>query len=390
MSWDTLRGVLDVVVRSRSPEIEILFLGGEPLLEFPLIRRAVEYVRDARAPGKRVQYSMVTNGTLLREEQADFLAQHRFDTFLSFDGVPAAQDLRGPHTFAILDDLLDRLRREHPHFVREQLNIALTLTPATVPHLAESIAYFLGKGVPRLDVSPVITHDGGWRPGMIDVLEEAFIRVFKVCLRHYKRTGEIPFSLFRKTATAGNSSHAPRADVMCAAPTGQNLAVDVDGQIHGCAVFVESYQGFASPFLRNQVESIRMGDFRAPEFPKKLAMYPDAARAAGIFHAKHEKYSSYGRCGECRFLESCSICPASIGNIPGNTDPRRVPDFPCAYNLVALKYRERFPAQPTALDVLTGRVRAYGPLGETQRRMVSAVRSRRAASARLGGARSPA
>jgi sulfatase maturation enzyme AslB (radical SAM superfamily) len=222
---------------------------------------------------------------------------------------------------------------------------------------------------------------------MIDLLEEALAGVFKASLHHYKRTGEIPFSLFRKTAE--QNPHGPRADAMCAAPTGHNLAVDVDGQIHGCAVFVESYQGFASPFLRNQVESIRMGDFRAPDFPKRLEMYPGAARSTGLFHAKHEKYSSYGRCDECRFLDSCSICPASIGNIPGNTDPRRVPDFPCAYNLVALKYRDKFPAQPTALDVLTGRVRAYGPLGETQRTMLSAVRSRRAASTRLGSARSP-
>ena len=39
-----------------------------------------------------------------------------------------------------------------------------------------------------------------------------------------------------------------------------------------------------------------------------------------------------------------------------------------------LKYREKFPAVPTPLDVLTGRVRAYGPLGETQRRMLAAIR----------------
>src|SRR6266545_2008177 len=78
MSWDTLRGALDLVLPSRSPDLQILFLGGEPLLEFPLIRQAVEYVRSACPPDKKVQYSMVTNGTLLREEQAEFLAEHQF------------------------------------------------------------------------------------------------------------------------------------------------------------------------------------------------------------------------------------------------------------------------------------------------------------------------
>ena len=95
----------------------------------------------------------------------------------------------------------------------------------------------------------------------------------------------------------------------------------------------------------------------------------ERARAAGIFHDKEEKHSSYGRCADCRHIATCGVCPASIGHIPGNTDPHRVPDLICAFNLVASKYRERFPRPPTVLEALSGRVRAYGPLGETQRRL---------------------
>jgi hypothetical protein len=61
-----------------------------------------------------------------------------------------------------------------------------------------------------------------------------------------------------------------------------------------------------------------------------------------IVNGKENKYSSYGTCAECRFLSSCSVCPTSIARIPGNRDPDRVPDFPCAFNLVALEARERF------------------------------------------------
>lgn len=379
MSWDTLRGVLDVVLRARSPALQILFLGGEPLLEFPLIRRAVQYVGEACGPDKSIEYAIVTNGTMVRDEEAEFLAQHEFDTHLSFDGVPAAQALRGPRTFATLDALLDRLRLQHPRFFRERLTIGLTLTPATVPYLPDSIAYFLRKEVPAITMSPIVTHDASWTPEKIALLDHAFAAVFKACLRHYKRTGEVPLEIFRNKGD--QSMHAPRQDATCAAPGGHNLAVDVDGQIHGCAIFIESYQRFPSPFQRDHVETLRMGDFRAPDFPRRLQMYPDAARATGLFHGKAEKYSSYGRCGDCRYLDACAICPASTGNIPGNTDPRRIADFPCAYNLVSLKYREKFPIQPTPLDILTGRVRAYGPLGKTQRQMLAAVGRRSVPSA---------
>ena len=91
------------------------------------------------------------------------------------------------------------------------------------------------------------------------------------------------------------------------------------------------------------------------QLARRFAAYPRAARAARIFDDKQDKYSSYARCGECRFLATCAVCPVSIGHQPGNEDPRRIPDFLCAYNLVSLAYRERFPRQADALDVLLGR-----------------------------------
>jgi hypothetical protein len=109
------------------------------------------------------------------------------------------------------------------------------------------------------------------------------------------------------------------------------------------------------------VASLRLGDFREPGFAGRLERYPQAARAAGIFHDKAGKRSSLGRCGECAFLERCSVCPASIGHIPGNDDPGRVPDFPCAFNRVALGYQERFPPPD---QVVAGRV-----LGTLRRRI---------------------
>src|SRR5688572_4383421 len=95
MDWNTLRASADLLLGSRQPEVHMLFIGGEPLLEFPLIRRAVEYIEAARPRHLTVRYDIITNGTLLREEQTAFLVDHDFAVQLSFDGVPPAQDLRG-------------------------------------------------------------------------------------------------------------------------------------------------------------------------------------------------------------------------------------------------------------------------------------------------------
>ena len=140
---------------------------------------------------------------------------------------------------------------------------------------------------------------------------------------------------------------------MCDVASGHKAAIDVDGEVLGCVTFAQSYQVFPTMFLRNRLEALRMGHVHDSGFNRRWAKYPAAARATGLFTDKQKKYSSYGRCGECRFLHTCGICPVSIGYQPDNTDPHRVLDFLCAYNLVALKYRELFPIVPTAVDVLS-------------------------------------
>ncbi len=362
MDWETLRASADLVLASRQRSVRLLFIGGEPLLEFPMIQRAVAYVEERRPPTLQVHYDLITNGTLLGEEQAAFLAEHDFEVQLSFDGVPAAQDLRGKGTFAVLDRLLDRLRVEQPSFFSRNLSVSMTLTAATLPTLADSVEYFIEKRVPQIAVAPAVTHQPGWRHEGLAELDREYARIFSVSLGHFRRTGEVPFLLFRRSREA--SVHEPEGLAMCGVGRGETPAVDVDGQVHGCVMFAESYQVFPTAFLKTRLEAMKMGDLRGPDLAAGFKAYPRAARAARIFDDKQDKYSSYGRCGECRFLSSCAVCPVSIGHQPGNDDPRRIPDFLCAYNLVSLKYRERFPRQPDAREILMGTVSLPTLMGE--------------------------
>jgi sulfatase maturation enzyme AslB (radical SAM superfamily) len=352
MKWETLRASADLVLASGRPEVSLLFVGGEPLLEFDLIRQAVEYVEARRQPGRRIRYELITNGVLVRDEHIDFFVDHDFEVQLSFDGIAPAQDLRGRGTFEVLDRLLHRLRREQPAFFTERVTVAMTLTVASISYFADSVEYFLESGVQDLAVSPTVNHEYSWTASRIDELDVQFARIFDQSLRVYNRTGTVPLKVFRRNE--GDSVHKPEGQSMCGVGRGETAAIDVDGQVHGCVMFAESYQIFPTAFLKDRLAAMRMGHLQDPRFAEHMAAYPTAARAAGIFHNKQDKYSSYGKCADCRFLPRCAVCPISIGNAPGNTDPNRVPDFLCAYNLVSLKYRERFPSGPTPRDMLTG------------------------------------
>jgi sulfatase maturation enzyme AslB (radical SAM superfamily) len=353
MRWPVFRAAIDRLLRSTEQTTTLEFVGGEPCLAFALIRRGVLYA-EASCPGDRkIGFDLVTNGTLLGPREVAFLAAQDFDLQLSFDGLRAAQDLRGKRTFRHLERFLDRLRLEQPNLFRDRLQIAVTLSIPAIPYLADSVEYFLEKGVYEILLSPAIGQRLPWRLTDIDALDRQFERILESSVRLYEDTGRVPLLAFRKKQP--DSTHKGRGRLICSAADGRGITVDVDGQVYGCPTFAESYQSFPDTPLRRRLLAMRLGDIRDPELPNRLKRLPAAAKAAGIFYRKETKYSSYGRCSDCRFFDTCLVCPMSVAHDPDHTDPNRLPDFLCAFNQVMLKYRERFPRQPTTQEILTGK-----------------------------------
>jgi sulfatase maturation enzyme AslB (radical SAM superfamily) len=353
-TWTVVRPALDLLLESGRRGLAVAFCGGEPLLALALIRRAVEYVENERRPRMSVTYYLSTNGTLLTEEIAGYLEERDFQIQLSFDGVAAAQNLRGRGTFPALDRLLDRLRTKHTDFYRENVTIALTVTPQNLPHLADSVSYFLRKGARNIAIAPSISSDADWELVRIGELDAQFARLHERSLSHFRRTGEIPVGIFR-TGRAGSSAKR-RARSLCGIGALRSITVDLDGEVYGCNMFAESCIKIDSPFLRTRLEEMRLGPIDDRGLSRRCRSFPAAVRRAGMFHRKVGRHSAYGDCGSCRYLARCFICPSSICFVPGNDDPGRVSDFCCAFTRVSLKYQRRFHrgrrslALPTALQ----------------------------------------
>ncbi len=77
--------------------IHIVFFGGEPLLNFSLIKDVVQYANlAAYNAGKKAIFSITTNGVLLDDEKNQFLKEYQIRTMISFDGTKELQDLQRP------------------------------------------------------------------------------------------------------------------------------------------------------------------------------------------------------------------------------------------------------------------------------------------------------
>ena len=68
-----------------SESIALGFYGGEPTLEFPLIKKAIEYMEENKG-NRVVSYSLTTNATLLTDEMIELFERYEVDITISLDG----------------------------------------------------------------------------------------------------------------------------------------------------------------------------------------------------------------------------------------------------------------------------------------------------------------
>ena len=65
--------------------VVITFFGGEPFLNFDIIKFIVRYVKN-KYPNKKVAYSATTNGTIYNKEIMSFIQKNKIILLISFDG----------------------------------------------------------------------------------------------------------------------------------------------------------------------------------------------------------------------------------------------------------------------------------------------------------------
>ena len=90
MDFATAKRSIDLIARTRGQNpANISFFGGEPLLNWRVVKETVEYsdalfMDESGVP--QAKYGITTNGIAMTDEIGAFMAQHRFSVMLSIDG----------------------------------------------------------------------------------------------------------------------------------------------------------------------------------------------------------------------------------------------------------------------------------------------------------------
>jgi len=386
MSWRTVRSALTALMSGAGGEFAVEFAGGEPLLEVTTLRRAVEFVETTRPSGTGVEYSLTTNGTLLTPALFGFLCSHEFTIRISFDGVPAAQSHRGEWTYRVLDGLLERLRDHDPTGFARHVKVVVTVLPSTIPLLGASVRYLMAKGVQTIEIGPRFTWDPDWAPSCREELERQMGAVLQTSYEHWCSTGKVPVEFL-----AGPPPLKCRRemDFLCGAPWATSLCVDPGGRAWACPVFMTSLAQLP-PLALEASRALDLGAIADISFQRRLAGLPERVARLRLFTNGLGKRSSYGACAQCRFAESCRVCPASISHNPNNRDPDLIPDFMCSFSYLSLAARERFHEMTGGARSAAWSSEMSGALGRLEaavRESVAALQSSRSAAPAHGAHR---
>ena len=99
MSYETGKKAVDFLLQNSGDRVnlEMDFFGGEPLMNFPVVKRLVEYGRSIeKEKNKHFKFTMTTNCVLMNDEIMDFLNKEMSNVVISIDGRREVHDRMRP------------------------------------------------------------------------------------------------------------------------------------------------------------------------------------------------------------------------------------------------------------------------------------------------------
>lgn len=99
MNFETGKRALDFLVErsGNRRNLEVDFFGGEPLMNFEVVKKLVEYGdKIGKENGKNFRWTITTNGILLTDEKIAYINKHMHNVVLSLDGRKEINDKNRP------------------------------------------------------------------------------------------------------------------------------------------------------------------------------------------------------------------------------------------------------------------------------------------------------
>ncbi|WP_042682156.1 thioether cross-link-forming SCIFF peptide maturase [Anaerosalibacter massiliensis] len=161
MPLEVGKKALEFIVNSSGNRrnLEVDFFGGEPLMNFELVKELVSYGRKLeKIYNKRFRFTITTNGVLLDEDNMEFINENMDNVVLSLDGRKEVNDnmrktINGQGSYdTIVPKIINMVRKrgDKDYFVRG------TFTGNNLD-FTQDILEFYNLGFKKVSIEPVVT-----------------------------------------------------------------------------------------------------------------------------------------------------------------------------------------------------------------------------------------
>ena len=241
MSSETGRKAIDFAIKGskKRHNLEIDLFGGEPLVNFGVVQDIIHYARQReKETGKDIKLTLTTNGTLLNDENIQFLNDNRVMVVLSLDGGKEMHDHMRP--FPNQTGSYEAAVRGFKKIIksRKGWNYYLrgTYTHYST-HFADEVLKMLDVGR-EISMEPVV---GTTEPYVLTeedlpVLYKEYDKLAEEYLKRRRGEGE-PFDFFHFNVALDNGPCVAKRLAGCGAGH-EYFAITPSGDIYPCHQFV--------------------------------------------------------------------------------------------------------------------------------------------------------
>lgn len=263
--------------------LEIDFFGGEPLMNFEIVKELVDYGRTVEKDyGKNIRFTITTNGLLLDDEKIDYINNNMENVILSIDGRPSVNDnmrrtVNNKGTYDIIAKNYLRFvdKRRGTYYVRG------TFTRENLD-FSEDVIHLVEMGFKNVSIEPVVTDlsfDYALQDEDRDRIFAEYEKLTDLYLE-YDKNGK-KFEFFHFNIDLNQGPCIIKRVSGCGAGT-EYIAVSPEGDIYPCHQFVGN-------------QDFKLGNLNNDNFENKLY---DKFNKAHIYNKE--------KCRECWAKFYCS------------------------------------------------------------------------------------
>lgn len=336
MNEETAKKTVDLIFQTPNKHITIEFQGGEPLINWKVVKFIIEYANSENEKFKKnLNFALITNLSLMTEDIYDYLVKNNIGICTSLDGPAHVHNKNRPYlnkknSYQIVTEWVETMRKkEKENNLRNTLSALPTLTRYSLEHIEEVIDEYIkinAKSIHLRQLSYLGNSAGIEKKNEIGYTAEEFIAAWEKGINYIIQKNKEGVFIAERHAVIllekifkerGNNFLDLRSP--CGAGIGQ-LAYFYNGDVYSCD---EGRMTGDDLFLLGSV------------FQNNYTEITECAKTKALVIASTlENFS----CDDCAYKPYCGTCPVLNYVLYNNLFPNIRMTDKCKINMAILDY----------------------------------------------------